>query len=396
MPREAADAIAGAYASDQLFYHAFRNEDRLDAYAKSVLVKTKTISQDDEDWDIHPAVAALRGVWDSLKSSKPAAVLTPVTEKPAVDSTALVPFLQASFKMSSGDRAKLVEKYENDYPGVGVCPLVLPSLQYLQIIKSQCSNRSWEWTPWRKIISETAAVKLYDKKKYSKPTDAWEYVAQCAGWGQDELEEVSASPFKVEKLLYVRGHAYGMLGCGHPHSWHEYIAQFIGLYSETPSEGYRMPKGEGSAGGRPSCHGGVLQASSKAQLPTMHSTQSSRSVMFSVVYSFARPKLPRRAKGSAKARSASRSPASRRANARGRVGTAGADKPGKGNVSLQWLPSWEVQVRRDVQVYSPLRQLLRGGPWLRGMQEALTIQFVCVPCASRAFTGLYSSCHVAC
>ena len=158
VPREAADA----YASDQLFYHAFRNEDRLDAYAKSVLVKTKTISQDDEDWDIHPAVAALRGVWVSLKSSKSAAVLTPVTEKPAVDSTALVPFLQASSKMSSGDRAKLVEKYENDSPGVSVCPLVLPSLKYLQVIKSQCSNRSSEWTPWRKIISETAAVKFCD------------------------------------------------------------------------------------------------------------------------------------------------------------------------------------------------------------------------------------------
>ena len=96
-----------------------------------MLVKTKTISLDDEDWDIHPAVAALRGVWVSRKSSKSAAVLTPVTEKPAVDSTALVPFLQASSKMSSGDRAKLVEKYENDYPGISVCPLALPSLQYL-------------------------------------------------------------------------------------------------------------------------------------------------------------------------------------------------------------------------------------------------------------------------
>ncbi|CAE7231332.1 unnamed protein product, partial [Symbiodinium sp. CCMP2456] len=176
MPEEAANVVALAYASDQLFYHAFRNEDRLDSYAKSVLVKTKAISQDDTEWDIHPTVAALRATWRSLKSTISASVPPPAAERAATDCTALMPFLQASSRMSSGDRAKLVEKYENDYPGVGVCPMVLPSLQYLQRIKSQCSSQSWEWTPWRKIISE------------------------------DELEDVSASPFKVEKLLSVRGH----------------------------------------------------------------------------------------------------------------------------------------------------------------------------------------------
>ena len=238
VPGEAAEVVALAYASDQLFYHAFRNEDRLDS---SVLVKTKAISQDDTEWDIHPTVAALRAIWRSMKSTTSASVPAPAAEKAARDCTALVPFLQASSRMSSGDNAKLVEKDENDYPGVGVCPMVLPSLQYLQCIKSQCSSQSWEWTPWRKIISEAAAVKLHDKKKQSKPSDAWEYVAQWARWGQDELEDVSASPFKVEKLLSVQGHACSMLGCGHPHSWHEYISQFISLYSETPSEGYRMP-----------------------------------------------------------------------------------------------------------------------------------------------------------
>ena len=82
--------------------------------------------------------------------------------------------------------------------------------------------------PWRKIISEAAAAQLCDKKKHTKPSDAWEYVAQCVGRGQDELGDVSASPFKVEKSLSVRGHTYSMLGCGHPHSGNEYISQFIG------------------------------------------------------------------------------------------------------------------------------------------------------------------------
>ena len=201
VPGEAAEVVALAYALTSYSTTLFVMETRLDSYAKSVLVKTKAISQDDTEWDIHPTVAALRAIWRSMKSTTSASVPAPAAEKAARDCTALVPFLQASSRMSSGDHAKLVEKYENDYPGVGVCPMVLPSLQYLQCIKSQCSSQSWEWTPWRKIISEAATVKLHDKKKQSKPSDAWEYVAQCAGWGQDELEDVSASPFKVEKLL---------------------------------------------------------------------------------------------------------------------------------------------------------------------------------------------------
>ena len=62
-----------------------------------------------------------------------------------------------------------------------------------------------------------------------------------SGWGQDELEDVGASLFKDEKLMSVHAHAYSTLGYGHPHFWHDDIFQFIGLYSETPSEGYRMP-----------------------------------------------------------------------------------------------------------------------------------------------------------
>ena len=76
-----------------------------------------------------------------------------------------------------------LEKSENSHPCVGVCPLVLPSLQYLQAIKSHCSSHPREWIPWRKILSEAAAVKLLDKKKYAKPSDAWEYVAQRAPAG---------------------------------------------------------------------------------------------------------------------------------------------------------------------------------------------------------------------
>ena len=87
-------------------------------------------------------VAALRATWRSMKSTTFSSVPPPVAEKAATDCTALVPFLQASSRMSSGDRAKLVEKYENDYPGVGVCPMVLPSLHYLQCIKPLCS-RVW-------------------------------------------------------------------------------------------------------------------------------------------------------------------------------------------------------------------------------------------------------------
>ena len=312
-----------------------------------------------------------------MKSTTSASVPAPAAEKAATDCTALAPFLQASSRMSSGDRAKLVEKYENDYPGVGVCPMVLPSLQYLQRIKSQRSSQSWEWTPWRKNISEAAAVKLHDKKKQSKPSDAWEYVAQCAGWGQDELEDVSASPFKVEKLLSVRGHAYSMMGCGHPHSWHEYISQFISLYSETPSEGYRMPNVKEAEEADRLAMGGFFKLLFKGHRAddALHTVVKERDVLRRLLF------CPPKGAGKGK----EHEPLPRKTGKRQWSGQEAAGRQAaKSHVPLQWLPDEEMQVRSCAQVYSPLRQLLRGGPWLRGVQKAVTIFLIDIPGTFRA------------
>ena len=165
------------------------------------------------------------------------------------------------------------------------------------------------------------------------------------GGAQDELEEVGASPFKVEKLLYVRGHAYSMLGCGHPHFWHEYFRSSWVCTRRLRLKGTAMPNVKVAM-----AEFFELLLNGTTADDALHTILKECDVLRRLLC--CPPKLPRRAKGPA--RSASRSPASLLANARGRV-----KKPtSRGNVSLQWLPSWELQVRRDLQIYSPLRQLL--------------------------------------
>ena len=79
------------------------------------------------------------------------------------------------------------------------------------------------------------------RKKSTKPKDAWEYLAMSNGWEAEGVEHVGASPFRAEKLLGVRASADVLCGCGHPYNWAQYNAQFMALYTEPPSEGYRLP-----------------------------------------------------------------------------------------------------------------------------------------------------------
>ena len=61
-------------------------------------------------------------------------------------------------------------------------------------------------------------LRVREKKKSSKPQDAWEYLAMSSDWEAEEVDDVGASPFRVEKLSGVRANAYSLCGCGHPYS----------------------------------------------------------------------------------------------------------------------------------------------------------------------------------
>ena len=37
---------------------------------------------------------------------------------------------------------------------------MLPSLEYLHAVNQQCHQKCWEWTPWKKILSEEQLVRL--------------------------------------------------------------------------------------------------------------------------------------------------------------------------------------------------------------------------------------------
>ena len=106
VPEQVVAVVCERCKSGQLLDHAFRSEDRLESYVKCVLIESKLIEPESTDWDIHPATAALRSVWTSLKEKKPCefpSALRPGQGDAA--SCALVPFLQASSRMNAGDRA---------------------------------------------------------------------------------------------------------------------------------------------------------------------------------------------------------------------------------------------------------------------------------------------------
>ena len=126
-----------------------------------------------------------------------------------------------------------------------------------------------------------------------------------------------------------------MLGCGHPHSWHEYIAQFIGLYSETPSEGYRMPnvKEAQEADRLAMAEFFKLLFKGTTADDALHTIVKERDVLRRLL--FCPPKAPKESKGAGKGKE--REPLPRKSAGKcpwSGQETTGADKPGKGNVSL--------------------------------------------------------------
>ena len=62
------------------------------------------------------------------------------------------------------------------------------------------------------------------------------------GSAEEELEqELSPSPFRLQTLLTVRGHAYAMCGVGHLWSWSLCVSRFMEFYAATVGEHFRPP-----------------------------------------------------------------------------------------------------------------------------------------------------------
>ena len=138
--------------------------------------------------------------------------------------------------------------FERRFPGLALCASTLPSLGLLQCVQSQCKSKAWTWIPWKRLLSEEAALDV-QARRATRKRDMVEVVAEAAGLCSDEWDlDLSASPYKVQTLLSVRAHAYAMSEAGHLHSWMSYVNKFMLHYTRRPGLGLRPPSPEDSIG----------------------------------------------------------------------------------------------------------------------------------------------------
>ena len=94
------------------------------------------------------------------------------TEMTVEKCTPLMPLaLPASSKIHAGDRERMLQQFQKDYPGSVLSNRVLPSLHLLHTISQQCCSRAWEWIPWRRIVSEEQALRQKEKRSAGKQLD---------------------------------------------------------------------------------------------------------------------------------------------------------------------------------------------------------------------------------
>ena len=83
-----------------------------------------------------------------------------------------------------------------------------------QSIQTQARPKAWEWLPWLKVLSERAALDARGRKLRASREETLDKLL-----GGSMEEELSRSPYKLQALLTVHGHAYAMCGAGHLGSW---------------------------------------------------------------------------------------------------------------------------------------------------------------------------------
>jgi hypothetical protein len=125
---------------------------------------------------------------------------------------------------------------EAKYTGCVVDLESLPSMPFLNIVKTQHDNKAWDWLPWKKVLSEKVASALKDKKPALGPLEVL-----CGANVEEQLDrELSNQPFPILQTLTVRGHAYAMVGSGHLGSWTLYNNRFMKFYTQVPGPHLRF------------------------------------------------------------------------------------------------------------------------------------------------------------
>ena len=114
------------------------------------------------------------------------------------------------------DRDEMRRDLEKKYTGVLVTLASLPSMSLLHTVKAQTDGKAWDWIPWKRLLSEKAAIAVKE-------------------WHR----ELFGAPYAVQAILQVRANAYVMLGAAHLTSWAMYNARFLEYYTKDPAEHFR-------------------------------------------------------------------------------------------------------------------------------------------------------------
>ena len=193
----------------------FESEEVFKAFGKHALVTKKLVAGVSEsDWTFHPMLGKLRQVWQACRPAQVAPAVTalalPQPGQPGV--LAALGASSSPAKLTVAHRDKMRRDLEAKYTGLYVTEASLPSVSLLQLVQNQCTQKAWEWLPWKKLLSEKAALELHSRRPRSAKEDAFEQLLLNAGGGFDEEwdMDLSPSPFRLQQMLTVRGHAYAM------------------------------------------------------------------------------------------------------------------------------------------------------------------------------------------
>jgi hypothetical protein len=218
---------------------SFKDEKVFEVFAKDfLLVDLKLDGATETNWACKPLVQKLRALW--MKGcgggAAPQALALPYTPVVVGACPGSGLLLGSNKGLTVADRDQLRRALEAKYTGCVVDLESLPSMPFLNIVKTQHDNKAWDWLPWKKVLSEKVASALKGKKPALGPLEVL-----CGANVEEQLDrELSNQPFPILQLLTVRGHAYAMVGSGHLGSWTLYNNRFMKFYTQVPGPHLRF------------------------------------------------------------------------------------------------------------------------------------------------------------
>ena len=230
---------------------AFSDDGVFKSFAKHLLVEKKVVPDVQADsWEFQPLVGILKGLWLKCQAQLPQAAVFPPSAPPASAASAplalalpgISPSASGASRLTVLDRDKLKREFEKKYPSTYITPASLPAMSLLQLVHNQAAQKTWDWLPWKKILSEKAATAVRGRKSDGERDAIAEYLMAASGVQSEQWDlELSPSPYKIQCLLQVRANAFAMCGACHLGSWSIYIAKFLEFYSAETGDHFRPP-----------------------------------------------------------------------------------------------------------------------------------------------------------